>query len=239
MTPTINSIDDECVRSQSGKAGFSDFGDSCFEKTEYFVDGKPISLTNTNAVIRGEAVQISARNIGLFGDRSVDTQSLRSSSTQQYVAHDISDVLKVDTFSNGDVFADEIPSKTYPFRIGHRVRLKSNGDWNGVISRLSADGICIKFDYGSHPKKLLFRWISSANAPKEVTLDFSNTGDSTTTSLNNYYFTVTDGEKRPPKDLPSEQRHSFSNVKSILIPSQAAETSGVSTGVYVKPSSMS
>lgn len=184
-------------------------------------------LADTNAVIRGEAFQISARNIHLFGDRSVDTQNLGTSST---VAHDMADILKVDTFSNGDVFADDIPSKTYPFRIGHKVRLNSYGDRNGIITRLTADRICIKFDLGN--RKWTFRWIPRDNAPIEITLGFDNEY-----SLSSFTFTATDGNKRPPKDLPSDQKHSFSSVKRILIPSQASE-SNVPIGIYVKPSSM-
>ena len=186
-----------------------------------------MSLTNNKTIIRGEAVQISVRNIQLFGNRSVDTQNLGSSS----VSHDIANILKVDTFSNGDVFADEIPSKSYPFRIGHKVRLKSCSGLNGTITRLTADRICIKFDLGS--RQWSFRWITRVKVPKEVTLAFNNER-----ALSNYTFTVTDGDNRPPKDLPSEQKHSFSYVKRILIPTQDTESNGVSIGVYVKPKSM-
>ena len=207
----------------NGKAGFEDLGEECFVETKHYIDNQ--ALPSTNATMRGQVDQISAKNIRLFGDKSIVIQDFAKDEQNKNVSHHLVDTLKMDAYSNYDIFVDKIPSKTYSFRIGQQ--LQSNDDSEVVITRMTDEAICIKYTKGS---MYSFRWIQRKLAPKEVTLVFRNEY-----ALDKYQFTVTVGGATPSKDLSADEMYSVSKVSQFVIPKKQTESDSVSIGIYVKP----
>ena len=201
--------------SMNGKRGFNISDDSCFEDSEYFIDGK--SIPADSAFVKGHIESIFVRNHKLFGKQLVEIQNVKTKHAQT-VPHLLADAFKIDVYSDGSIFVDDIPSKAYPFRVGHQVKLKSTADAKGTVSRLTDDAICIEFSDTN------WRWIRRIDAPKEVTLAF---GDRR--SLDGVSFQIGNGKVPPSKQ--SEGRK-FSNASDFRMPTSKRNGS---IGIYAKP----
>ena len=181
------------------KAGFNDFGDLCFEETDYYFDGKPVPFNTP--YFKGNVSKISVKNTKLFGDQPVVIQDLDVESETNIVGHNISECLKIDQYNKNSIFIDEVSSKDYQFRVGQAVRYNERDE--GVIAQLTANEICIKV---GDENMFSFRWISRSMAPKEVTLIFKD----------QVFFC--DFEFKTDIDPSSSATYDFSSIDKFAIP---------------------
>ena len=171
----------------SGKKGYDDSDESCYEETQYEADGE--SITAKTPTVANTVREITVKNHRLFGDRAVILHRFNNAAREK-VKDEIEDVvhnefvdrLKYDQYSNGCVFVDNIPSKMYSFAEGQRVRLDKEG-LNGEITRVLDDHIFVKSD--SNSRMISYRWIPRSESSKHIKLRFKHDYD-----LNNIKFGI-------------------------------------------------
>ena len=158
----------------SGKKGFDDSDESCYEETAYEADGD--SITAKTPSVSNTIRLITVKNQRLFGDRAIILRDFqKDQKVVEDVAHnDFVDRLKVDQYSNGSVFVDDIPSKMDSFTEGQRVQINRNG-FNGIIARVVDDHILVKSD--SDNNMITYRWIPRSEVSKRMKLRFKYNSD--------------------------------------------------------------
>ena len=163
----------------TGNKNFDDSDESCYEETQYEADGE--SVTAKTPSVPNTVRRITVKNQRLFGDRAIILHEFQRAQKetakekiQDVVHNDFLDRLKLDQYSNGCVFVDDIPSKMYSFAEGQRVRLDQER-LNGEIIRVLDDHILVKTD--SYSNMISYRWISRSEASKHMRLGFKYNHD--------------------------------------------------------------
>ena len=174
------------------KCGVDDDDNSCFEETEYRING--VSVPSTISFFEAAARKITVKNTKLFGDRFVALQNYEETFVGKEVPNDFVDALKVDRY--GFVFLDHIPSAVYPFRVGQEVQWRDGTKCE--ITGMADDRICVKL---GGDDMVSFRWIERAEIPMEIDRTFCPQQ-----GLSKYVFAVTEGKGDHSRDLSSGEQ---------------------------------
>ena len=100
----------------NAKLGVTEVDDSCFEDIEYRINGQ--SAPKNTYFVADSVRSVSARHPQFFGDHwiAVYGQKVEALSENDWVPHDLTALMKVDGYSNGCVFVDDIPTANYHHR---------------------------------------------------------------------------------------------------------------------------
>ena len=196
----------------NGKPGFGDADDSCFEATMYAVDDAPI--TPTTASVSGSTHRITVKNQNLFGDRvavinKFEDDAKEEVNAQQHFTYFVH-ALKVDQYSNGCVFVDDIPPKIYPFSEGQHVQF--DDEMKGQIRRVTVDKLCVKMD-SDDDNLSAFRWIYRSEAPQRLTLKFNYLAE-----ISDLLFAAVIGQNDESPNVSGLKGSRFSGLSNFRIP---------------------
>ena len=210
----------------SGKTGFDDSDETCYQATTYEADGERIAPTTL--FVMPTVRQITAKNAKLFGKAHVVLHEFGKSSENQPASTDFVDALKVDQYSNGCIFVDDIPSKTHRLSVGDKVRLD---DINGEITRMNDNEIFIKTK-SDNTKMYAFRWMLKSQALEQITLGFQNEE-----SIKNFEFAAKNEGDEWSK-FSALKSHQFPESNQFLMPRTGLSSFEADTtviGIYAKP----
>ena len=201
--------------------GVKDVDDSCFGNAKYRVNDQPASLKT--CFLADTIRSVTVRYRPLFAERliSIYAQKVEEISEADNVPYNAGGLLRIDQYTNNFIVVDDIPSESQHFRL--RQKVKCFDESIGEISRVTANGVCIKM---CNDDMIVFRWIDRAQYSMKLTLDL----DSQKSSLEDYEFAAVEGQDDRSDSLLATA-FKFDNLRKFALPHRSI---GSFVSVYVR-----
>ena len=234
-----------------------DVDDSCFDDAEYQINDQAASLQTY--FVRDDVRTVRVRQPNFFGDRWVSVREgnkqelhrllgfierrLKNKMVSQdlvgadHAPHNFGDLLKVDGYSNGCIFVDDIPSSDHHFQIDQKV--KFNDDSYGKINRIKGNAVCVKVSNENMSYMARLRWLDDMN--DVISFRWMDVVDLTLSfqyiqNLGKYEFTIMEGQEDQSQHISSSNNYKFRSVDQFEIPCDDMLNGSTSQfiGVYIQ-----